>query len=191
FATVNRGEILSDQGKLEEAEPLFRYALRVARASGTESRVADVASHLGRLLAREGSFEEARTLLAEARDRYEQDGARAEVVATEARIAECLLLQGDAAAALALAEDALAQAEAIEGTFLAVAMLDRLRGSALLELGRTDDARAALSRSLDEARAKAADYEIAQTLEALVELGRRAGEAVEEVEEERETIVAR
>ena len=191
FATVNRGEILSDQGKLEEAEPLFRYALRVARASGTESRVADVASHLGRLLARDGCFEEARTLLAEARDLYERGGARAEVVATEARIAECLLLQGDAATALELADEALAQAEAIEGTFLAVAMLDRLRGSALLELGRTDDARAALSRSLEEARAKAADYEIAQTLEALVALGRRAGGGFEELENERDAIVAR
>src|SRR5262249_15553984 len=39
FATANRGELLADQGRFEEAEPLLRTALRIARASGTGSRI--------------------------------------------------------------------------------------------------------------------------------------------------------
>jgi class 3 adenylate cyclase/tetratricopeptide (TPR) repeat protein len=191
FATVNRGEILSDQGKLDEAEPLFRYSLRVARASGTSSRIADIAAPLGRLLARKGSFAEARALLDEARGHYERAGARAELIGTDARIVECLVLAGDAEEALALAQSTLARAGTVAGTFLAIAMLERLRGRALTALGRLDEARAALETSLEEARAKGADYEIALGLDALIALERRAGPATKLFEEELQAICAR
>ena len=49
MGTCNVGEILSDQGRLDEAEPLFRAALRVWKAAGFRAGVAEAEMHLGRL----------------------------------------------------------------------------------------------------------------------------------------------
>ena len=63
FAIANRSEVLLDQGRLDEAEPLFQAALRIARASGSPSRVADITVYLGRVLAGKGEFDAARALI--------------------------------------------------------------------------------------------------------------------------------
>jgi class 3 adenylate cyclase/tetratricopeptide (TPR) repeat protein len=190
FATVNLAEILSDQGRLEEAEPHFRDALRIARASRSGSRIADVAVHYGRLAARNGRFEEARELLEGAREEHERAGVREEVVVTEARIAECLVLQGESEAALALADSALRRAQALEAG-LVIAMLLRVRGGALVQAGRLDEAREALDESLSEARARGADYEAALALDSLGVLGRLTGDETSACDEERSAIFDR
>jgi tetratricopeptide (TPR) repeat protein len=191
FATANRGELLSDQGRLVEAEPLFRSALRVARAAGTGSRIADVASHYGRLTARAGRFPEAHALLDEARSEYGQAGAHAEVLLIDARIAECLAYEERPAEALALCEAALDRAGSLEGVFLLVPFLLRLRGWALLTTGRADEARATLDESLARAREKDADYEVALTLDVVAALRRHSGEATGGLEVERDAIFHR
>jgi class 3 adenylate cyclase/tetratricopeptide (TPR) repeat protein len=191
FPSVNKGEVLSDQGRQDEAEPLFREALRIARASRATSRVADVSRYLGTLAARAGRFDEARTLLREALAEFEQTGEQSEVLTTEARTAECFVLQGDSKAALALASATLARARAPEGAPVLVPMLQRLRGCALMQLGRLDEAREALAESLADARSKEAEYEIALALDAFVELGALKGDPTAEVEEERRAIFDR
>ena len=92
-ATVNRAEVLLDQGRLDEAEPLMRESLRIARASGSGPRIAETARYLGLLLARVGRFDEARRLLEEARDEYDRAGEANEVFVSEARLAELLVLE--------------------------------------------------------------------------------------------------
>jgi class 3 adenylate cyclase/tetratricopeptide (TPR) repeat protein len=191
FATANRGELLSDQGRLEEAEPLFRSALRVARAAGTGSRIADVTSHYGRLAARAGRFAESHALLEEARTEYEQAGAHAEVLLIDARIAECLAYEGRPAEALALCDSALERATSLAGVFLLVPFLLRLRGWGLLTSGRADEARAVLDESLTRAREKEADYEVALTLDVLADLCRHNGESNGGLEVERDAILKR
>lgn len=69
--------------------------------------------------------------------------------------------------------------------------LHRVRGLALLQLGRFDEARAALNESLEGARSAEADFEIALALDALATLARREGERVETVERERDAIFSR
>ena len=59
----NIAEIESDQGRLDEAEPLIREVLRVWRASGAEGDVAEGQRELARLLARRGDIVGARPLL--------------------------------------------------------------------------------------------------------------------------------
>src|SRR5206468_922816 len=75
FATVNRGEILSDQGRTDEAEPLFRSALRVVRSYEASSRIADVDPQYGRLAARAGRSVEAHAFFDEALAIYGHAGA--------------------------------------------------------------------------------------------------------------------
>lgn len=191
FATVNRGEILADQGRIEEAEPLFRVALRIARSYEATSRVADVELQYGRLAARAGRFAEAHGLYEEALEIYERAGARGEVLTTQARIAECLALEGRPDAAYALSVETLEHAADVEGLFLLIPFLQRVRANANIQLGHLEGAREALAISLTEGRAKGADYEVALALEELVRLRSLLGEETHAVETERDEMFER
>jgi len=191
FAKGNVAEILSDQGRLDEAEPLLRDALRVARASGSGARVADVSAYLGRLLARGGRFEEAHKLLEEAWSQYERDGNQTELLASDARIAECLVAEGRADAALDLAERALTRARAIESVYMLLPTLERIRGTALMLLGRLDEAETALTAGLEEARTKGADFETSLLLDALAALRVLQGRQEPDLASERDSIYRR
>jgi class 3 adenylate cyclase/tetratricopeptide (TPR) repeat protein len=191
LATTNRGAILRDRGYLEEAEPLLREALRLARAAHSGARVAESATDLGIILARAGRFDEARALLAEARDEHERTGDDAEVLVTDARIAECLVLEGEAEAAFALTNAALRRADALAHVFSFGAALRRARGCALLQLGRLDEARSELEAALADARERSVEYEAALVLDALVMLRRLAGEQTDAIEQERDDILQR
>jgi tetratricopeptide (TPR) repeat protein len=127
---------------------------------------------LGRHEARVGQFEEARSLLDEARLLYAAAEDEVELLTTDARIAECLVLQGRAADARAHVVDALRQAESMAGVSVIVANLHRLLGWTHLQTAELNSAREALERSLDLARLddenfglRSADYEVALTLE--------------------------
>jgi class 3 adenylate cyclase/tetratricopeptide (TPR) repeat protein len=189
LAVSNRGAIFRDRGELDEAEPLLRNALRVARAARSASRVADTSQELGSLLARAGRFEEAHALLAEAREEYERAGDDGEVLLTDARHAECLVLEGKAKAARRVANAALRRAEAVGDVFGSKAVLYRARGWALLQLGQLEKARRDLEASLDDARRRGAQYDIALALDALVALERLAGEPTDPIEQEIDAIV--
>ena len=110
LATLNVGEVLSDQGRMDEAEPLLRDALRVARASQSGPLLGEVTLRLGRLLSRTGRFEEAHAVLAEAREQYELDA--------DARIAECFVLESEPRrGAQSCRQSALGRARSLDGGF--------------------------------------------------------------------------
>jgi class 3 adenylate cyclase/tetratricopeptide (TPR) repeat protein len=176
MGTSNIGEILSDQGRLEEAEPLFREALRVWRAAGFRAGVADATIHLGRVASRAGRFDEALALFEEARAEYVDVGAGTLVLETDARIAESFLFRGATDRVLEIVEPALERGEAMGGVGAQMAMLHRLRGYALAQRGDLDAGRAALDQSMEIARARQADFELALTLRALADVGRLSGD---------------
>src|SRR5262249_34576929 len=93
--TYNMAEILFDPRLYDESEARLRDAHRVWRASGSASEIAEATRLLGRLEARRGDTARGRELLAEARAAQLGAGEQYEVVATDARIAECLVLAGD------------------------------------------------------------------------------------------------
>jgi hypothetical protein len=101
---------------------------------------------------------------------FEDVGARVDALETEARIAESHVFEGDAPEALRVADAAIAHARALGGVTAQSAMLHRIRGYALLQLGQVAAARKALDESLEAARQRNEDYEIALSLRGLADL---------------------
>ena len=97
LAKYNIAELLSDQGLYDDAEPLLRDVIRVWRASGAETRTRrQPKRELGRLMARRGDVETARELLQSARLQQVHAGQQNEVLTTDFRLAELLVLAGRA-----------------------------------------------------------------------------------------------
>ena len=168
ITACNVGEILSDQGHYGEADEVVRPALRLLQASGALSETAFAFSVLGRTAAGRGRYEQAGELLEAARAGYARAGEPSEVLAAEIRIAECLALQGRMTDALARAGTATAAApQAVAAQDLAV---NRIRGYALAQQGAADRARAIFEANVRTARERAARYEEALSLDALIRL---------------------
>jgi tetratricopeptide (TPR) repeat protein len=191
FATTNRGEVLSDQGHLDDAESLLRSALRIAKASDASTYIASISMYLGHLLARKGEFEEAHRMLEDSHDRFARAGAKGELLACDARTAECLVLEARTEEALRLGEETLATAATVEGSSELNPALERVRGCALMQLGRLEAAREALEKGLAAARELGMDYEIALCLGSLVTLEQRERRLTDDLELERDAIFQR
>jgi class 3 adenylate cyclase/tetratricopeptide (TPR) repeat protein len=175
LGTNNIGEIRSDQGRLSEAEQLFREVLRLSRAEGHQSLMAFALSNLGRVASRLGRYDESSELLERARALFNQIDERAQVLETNARIAELHLFRGDWQQALSSSAETLRAVEAAAGDGTQTPMLHRIRGYALMHEGRLGEAGDALDESLRVGRLREARFEIALTLEALARLAELRG----------------
>jgi tetratricopeptide (TPR) repeat protein len=162
-ATLNIGEILSDQGRLDEAEGLFDEALRLFRRSGYTVGVAVAVCYLGRLFARRGEFDRARAELADALQQFEAMGASYFVLETKVFQLECEVFAGEARAAVASAEP-LFQDAAKMGDPLLEAMLLRAKSWALFLDGDYDGAEAAAERVMEIGEELGSTYEVALAL---------------------------
>lgn len=164
YGDYNVGEVLSDQGRWEEAEVELRRARRTWRGSGYESEAAAAAALLGRNAVRAGRHAEGLRLLEEAVAAARSLHAMSDAALLEGYLAEALAFAGEPARALDLAD------RLLPGAGRSAALLHRVRGFALSQLGRPEAARAALEASLSEARAEGSDYEAAVSLQALAAL---------------------
>jgi class 3 adenylate cyclase/tetratricopeptide (TPR) repeat protein len=174
IGACNVGEILSDQGRYAESDEVTRPALRVLQASGALSDTAFALSVLGRTAARAGRLAEAHELLDAAKAGYLRAGERGEALSTEVRIAECLALGGQTAAAQTAADEAAIQLAA-RGMTGEDAALDRLNGYLLAQQGRPEQAAEAFETSLASARKRTALYDQALSLDALIRLAVDSG----------------
>jgi tetratricopeptide (TPR) repeat protein len=164
----NVAEVLSDQGRLEEAEPLFRNMVRVCRAARFPIGASLGTSNLGRLAARDGRFAEAHELFDDSAAGFASIDAGRYVNESHARRAECLVLEGRFAEALEVAS-ALVEA-ARETPFGGLeALVERTIGLALHQGRRPEEATPHLLESLRIARELEAVYETALTLRALAD----------------------
>jgi class 3 adenylate cyclase/tetratricopeptide (TPR) repeat protein len=195
---LNIAGVRSDQGRSDEAGPVFLDAVDRRRVAGVPGEIAEALSLLGSHEARAGSFAEAHAHLDEAREllRGEED-VEFDLLTIEARHIECLVLEGRSAEALTAADAALAVAP-VSGASGIVAALHRHRGWAHAQLRDPEASRAAFAASLEAAREPGEnyglvsnEYEVALTLDALVRLERHAGDDVAGLEAERDEILAR
>jgi len=190
-AINNIAELYSDQGRLDEAEAMFRDARRIWEAARFSIGVPSVIGNLGRLAARAGRHDEARQLLEQAALGFREVGAERGAIETEARMAENLLLAGEPDEALTLATRTLERAG--RGRLAVIrAMLERIRGYSFLAIGREEEAARSLDESLALARSVRADYEVAQTLVAAARLAETRGDSSSRrLDEEARTIFER
>jgi tetratricopeptide (TPR) repeat protein len=196
---LNIAGVRSDQGRSEEAGPVFLDAVDRRRVAGVPGEIAEALSLLGSHEARAGSFAEAHAHLDEARELLQgEDDVEFDLLTTEARRIECLVLEGRSAEALTAVDAALAAADSVSGASGIVAALHRHRGWAHAQLRDLEASRAAFAASLEAAREPGEnyglvsnEYEVALTLDALVRLERHAGTDVAGLEAERDEILAR
>ena len=171
IGTINIGEILADQGRYEEGRQQLIDALRVLRAASYRYGIAYATMLLGRLDARTGSFAEAHDHFVAARSEFNDIGLHFDASEVDSMVAECLVLEGRSHEALELA-DRLVEGMEEQGSPRGVALVQRVRGYALLQGDDLGGARAAFEASRESALELKADYELVLTL---VALGRLAG----------------
>jgi class 3 adenylate cyclase/tetratricopeptide (TPR) repeat protein len=169
--SLNIGEVLSDQGRLVEAEPLLEEALRTYRAAGTPSFIALGTMLLGRLSARKGELGRARSLLEAARRIYAAHGEALGALQADAILAETCLLGGELSAAADQAKDALRESARLPAGELWAPLLLRVLGLAEASQDRAPTSgREHLERSVAVARARGSRHEIALSLQAIADL---------------------
>ena len=166
----NEAEILSDQGHLQMAIPLFQEFLRVARASKWVFGEGAALSNLGRSEGRAGRFEEAHPLFDQALAVFEELSAERFKVEAQARKAECLVFEGRYQEALEVARECrdAATRSPVGGL---EALIERSIGYALHQARRPDEARPHFDESLRIARNLKVQYEVALTLRAMAATG--------------------
>ncbi len=169
----NLTEILIDRGLLDDAEPVIREVIRLWRAAGAETDVAEANRELARLLSRRGQFDEARSLLDATRAYQVQRGITAEVLRTDVRRSELFLLEARAGEALEVLAAAERMAATIDGGAVVETSLLRLQGCAMLQLGQIKAARRALDAALRRARERGERLDEALALDALIHLDTR------------------
>jgi len=166
----NEAEILSDQGRVDEATPLFEEMLRVSRASGWSFGEGAALSNLGRADARAGRFEQAHGFFEQALAVFDELSAERFAVEAKARQAECFVFEGRYQEALEVATEC-RDAAAKSPVGGVEALIERSIGYALHQARRPDQARPHFEESLRLARELKAQYELALTLRALAATG--------------------
>ncbi len=151
----NIGEVLVNQGRFDEAEPVLRDAARVQRASGYLEGAADM--RLGRLLTLRGSLEEAEQILKRTHRDFTDLGLGSTALEAQMDLARCWL----AMERVSLAEDTLRDIadHAGEDFIVLGPTLSRYRVEAFVASHRWDDARAEVQRGIALATAQGLDYE--------------------------------
>ncbi len=165
FTDGNIGEILSDQGHLDDAEAHLQRARQVFRATRDLTWVAYAEALLARLTVRRGQYAEGLAMLEAAMADLRRFGMEAYAELTEAWIAEAEAFGGDAMRAMEVAS------QRLRGDDRERPLLTRMAGIALARLGERKGAIRELEHSLRTARDRSAEYDIAATIDAMAALG--------------------
>ncbi|NNE46084.1 MAG: hypothetical protein HKN37_05425, partial [Rhodothermales bacterium] len=184
IASANVGEVLINQRRFDEAEPMLESALRVLRASGHLPAMSFVESELARLSLRRGDLLIAESLLLEMRDRSAAAGEALNVLNATLLLAEVKLDEGDLAAAQEFIDNAGREGDELLELFGPT--LGRLRARVAAGRGHTDQALDEIELALEQARAQAVLYEQALLLMAKAEISVAAGRGVD-IDESSET----
>ncbi|MGZ8571059.1 MAG: adenylate/guanylate cyclase domain-containing protein [Actinomycetota bacterium] len=192
IGTVNIAEILMQQGRLEEADRLARESLRTFTASGYRLHTAFALGIVGQIASREGRHSDAGRAFTRALNMAQEGGDLHEEIGVLGRIAEDLVLRGEGHAALSVVDSTLARAESVGGAGDNAPLLYRVRGYALLQAGDSDGASRAFQESIDQARVRGSEHEVALSLLGQLALARSGGaEADRGTEEEVGAILER
>jgi tetratricopeptide (TPR) repeat protein len=172
YGTFNIAEVLIDQGRLDEAEPLLDDVEALWRSVDHVLGCCYVEGLRGRLALQRAQPERALERFTSVRATFERAGLATFVLDADAYVAECLLRLGRVDDARAITERGVAQDRAAGGTSVAPA-LHRIRASCVATTD-LDAALDAMHESLRIARARSAVRDVVLALDgigALLRLG--------------------
>lgn len=159
LSAANLGEMLVNQERLDEAEPVLAEARRSLRAAGHGWGAPWADLHYGRLLVRRGQLDQAQEIFRGCIADYRSSGSADSVYEASIYLGWSLVRAGRPEEALtALEESALDEASLLDATAAHVWAL------ALAALGRDLEAAESLREGLALARDKGLDYDVAQML---------------------------
>jgi hypothetical protein len=130
--------------------------------------VAEARRELARVLGRQGEIATALGLLDEAKATQIRHGQTGEVRLTELRRAEVLLSGGQAAEALAVADELESGSDTTDGGALLTTAIPRLRGWAQLQLRDLTAAEAVFRAAVGAATSRRDDFQLVLALEGLL-----------------------
>jgi class 3 adenylate cyclase/tetratricopeptide (TPR) repeat protein len=163
FAGANLGELLVSRGLLDEAERVLSAARRALRSSRLLEGAIFADLQAARIQIARGEPELAIETASAAIDEARASGLDDLVVEGSVHLASAHLAAGDAGSALRTLDVSASSADAEDLVHLR-APLGRVRGEALLKLGRNAEAEDALREALNQARAQRLLYEEALVL---------------------------
>ncbi|PZS31667.1 MAG: hypothetical protein DLM58_11330 [Pseudonocardiales bacterium] len=168
---ANRAEVLVQQGRIDEAVPVLAASIRILLAANATSFLGFAMTVYGRAALARGEYVEAMERFGEARALCLQMGEIDEALTIDALAAECHLRAREFTEAVAVADATMARAQRDCPGASAEPLLHRVRGEALIAMGRVRDGHAALRASLATARERRATNEVEVTLAALLRAG--------------------
>jgi class 3 adenylate cyclase/tetratricopeptide (TPR) repeat protein len=169
LTSANAGEVLVNQGRLDEAEPLLRDAARVLRVSGHLWGATFAEMHLGRLLVARGELEAAEQLLRRCVDDNAAMGSTASAFESALHLGECLVRSGRPAEALDVV--ALTASRTTEEVSMFDASRAHVEAGALAALDRREEAVDAIVHGAAAARLRNLEFDLGRLLLLADELG--------------------
>jgi class 3 adenylate cyclase/predicted ATPase len=165
YTDCNIGEILSDQGHLEEAAVHLKRARRVWKSTGDAPGVAFADLLLGRAAVREGRYAEGLEVLRDGAARMHRSKLEVYAEFADALVAEAEAFGGEPERALAAADSLLLNAQRN------APLLRRVKGVALARLGRLSAAKRELQAASLLAQETENSYEAAAAFDLLSGFG--------------------
>jgi predicted negative regulator of RcsB-dependent stress response len=156
------------QGRLDDAEPLLRDAIRVLRSSD-DGGLPFVEMHLGRLLTARGDYDEAERVLRGVNEQWRASGSAASIYETSIHLADCLVRAGRPDEALGLLSQDYGAAP--EETTIFDAARAAVAAKALVELGEVDTARTRICAGIEAARERDLTFDTARLLLVAARMG--------------------
>ncbi|MCV2393280.1 AAA family ATPase [Actinotalea sp. M2MS4P-6] len=171
---VNLAELLVNQGRLDEAEAVLVDSVRVLRAAGSVSFIAQGEIQLARVHLSRGEFADAEQHAVEVAQRLLDLGQASTALEASLVGAEAVIRSGRPEEALALidAAEAAAKSEAI----YSLPRLSLQRARAFLALDETDRAAEVVEPGIEAAREQELPYELALLLRVASRVRRRLGD---------------
>ena len=167
---ANRAEILIQQERAAEAEPVLASAVRVLLAAHASLYLAFALNLHGRVALALGQYDLAMDRFGEARELALQMEDVDESITSDAFAAECLLRADEIDGALALVAQTRARVVDFGDGATAEPLLHRIHGEALVRTGQVAEGLASLRTALQCSRDRGAQHEIQSSLQALLEL---------------------
>jgi tetratricopeptide (TPR) repeat protein len=164
------GQMLVDQGRLDEAETVLTGCVRIFRASRDRYLLGCALIPFGRARTHSGRCDQGLEALEEAKSSLEEVGAQAEVIEAEASIAEAYVYLGRSTEALSTIEKASEDIRGMGGQSPVVSQLERAKGYALWQLDRLEEAATAFETAWKTARERSSDLDVALTSVAIERL---------------------